>query len=88
MKPLSLILAGLMLSGCSALTPQLVVKEVKVPVPIPCQIVAPERPVMSLDNTPVTEGNIFVIFKRALAEIQERKGYEIKLEGAITACNK
>lgn len=85
MKALLSILAVSMLTACS---PQLIVKEVKVPVPVPCKIVSPEKPVYPLQEAKKNESNIFNITQKALAEIELRQGYETKLEAAITECNK
>ncbi len=76
----------LLLSGCQSLG-QVVTQEVKIPVPVPCKIVSPAKPVMPLQEAEATEGNIFVILQLALAEIELRQGYETELEVAITTCN-
>jgi len=85
MKTMLALLAVVMLTAC---TPSLVVKEVKVPVPVPCRIVSPEKPVYPLQEAKKDEANIFNITQKALAEIELRQGYETKLEAAITECNK
>lgn len=75
-----------MMTGCA--TERLVVKEVKVPVPIPCKIISPDKPVYPLQEAKKEEADIFVITQKALAEIELRQGYETKLEAAIVECNK
>ena len=59
----------------------------EVPIPVKCKIATPEKPYMPMQNA-IPGENIFVKFKKALSEIEFRKGYEIKLEEAITECNK
>lgn len=80
------MLASLLI-GCGTLK-DLVVTEIKVPVIIPCKIVAPDKPVMPLQEAKKDETDIFVITQKALAEIELRIGYETKLEAAIIECNK
>jgi hypothetical protein len=75
------------MTGCG-FNERLVVKEVKVPVPIPCKIVSPDKPVYPLQEAKKEETDIFVITQKALAEIELRQGYETKLEAAILECNK
>ena len=87
MKTFLFIISFLALTGCSTIR-DLVVTEVKVPVPIPCHIVPPERPAMPLQDAKKEEVDPFTILQKALAEIELRIGYETKLEYAITECNK
>jgi hypothetical protein len=87
MKKLFFILIIVSLSGCSTMK-DLVVTEVKVPVIVPCRIVAPDKPAMPLTDALNLDGDIFSITQKALAEIELRKGYEVKLESAIKECNK
>ena len=86
MKQLILLVLTAALVGCAS-TEKIVVKEVKVPVPVYCNIEAPEKPHFPYTDEDLT-GDEYKDTQRALAEIEIRKGYEIKLEGAITACNK
>lgn len=82
----ALVLATLILSGCAAVPPE--VREIKVPVPVPCMISAPSKPSMPIDAISKYENNVFTIVKNLLAEIELRKGYETVLESAIASCNK
>lgn len=84
---IAIVLLGIVMF-LTACTPQLVVQEVKVPVPIPCKIVSPDKPIYPLQEAKKDEKDIFVITQKALAEIELRQGYETKLEVAITECNK
>ena len=76
----------LTLNGCGG--EHTIIKEVKVPVPIACKVIVPERPLMPLEQAKKEEADIFIIMKKALAEIELRQGYETKLESAIIECNK
>ena len=80
------LLTVLFLSGCAG-NPSISVKEVYVEVPVPCKIEKPEKPVFPLQEANKDEDNIYVIIQKALAEIELRKGYEVKLEAAIDQCN-
>ena len=75
-----------LMTGC-ATDKEFIVKEVKVPLPIPCNIIAPQKPAMPSDGLKKDEMDIYVWIKTLLAEIEIRKGYEIQLEVAVTACN-
>ena len=86
LKIIATCIAALLITACGT-TEKLVVKEVSVPVPIPCNIIAPKKPPMPLDGVNPEETDIFVWSKSALGEIELRKGYEHELEAAITSCN-
>ena len=81
-----LVLLLALIAGCS---PQIVREpyEVKVQVKIPCRIVAPEKPIMPFETSPLGE-DIYTKVQKLAAEIKLRKAYELKLEAAIQECNK
>lgn len=80
----SLVYVAVMgLCGCG--TPQL--HQVKVPIPIECRVDKPERPQMPTELL-ASDADIAAIVKAALAEIERREGYEIKLEAALATCTK
>jgi hypothetical protein len=62
------------------------IKPVQVAVPVPCKIIMPSKPVMPLQELSEDESDVFVITQNALAEIELRKGYEVKLEAEAKAC--
>lgn len=78
----------LVLAGCAGQVaeppePQLV--RVEVPVPVPCRTERVQRPVFAVDVLPV--GASIAEQMRALrAERLQRKGYEVRLEAAVAAC--
>jgi hypothetical protein len=74
------------LVGC-ATTKDVVIKEVKVPVPVPCNITVPDEPAYPYTDQPLT-GDEYSDTKHALAEIEIRKGYTGQLLAGIGACNK
>ena len=75
-----LIAACAILAGCSTQ-----IQRINVPVPIACQEAVPERPVMPTEGLePGVEP--FVLTRAALAEIDRREGYELKLRTALIAC--
>lgn len=76
----------LLLTGCS---PPSVIREpfeVKIPVPVPCAVSLPSRPVWELDKKEVINGSLFVQGNGALIEIEQRRAYADQLEAALTAC--
>jgi hypothetical protein len=84
MKTTILLTFFLLLSAC---TPVETIREVKVPVIIPCVDQLPNKPSMPLQEAGPEE-DLFVLTKKALAEIELRKGYEGELESALVACKK
>ena len=71
-----------LLAGCAAAPPS---TRVHVPVPVACQEQEPERPVMPTDSlAPGTPP--WVLHQSALAEIDRREAYEVKLVAALRAC--
>ena len=82
-----IILITLLLVGCSW-KKDLVVREVKIPVLTKCKITKPDRPLTPFMDLSAEEKDIDTIVKSAIAEIEFRVAYEIKLETAIEECNK
>lgn len=63
------------------------VKEVKIPYPVPCVTEMPAKPAFPMAT--VTDGDtVYVLAKKAAAEIELRKGYEAQLETTLEACKK
>lgn len=88
MKKIYLVLAILLLpliGGCLATTGPAIVDH-NVMVQIPCNVTLPEKPVYSLTDTGTVQDSIFDKTKKSLAEIEERKAYEAKLEAAAKSC--
>ena len=59
--------------------------EVRVPVAVPCKTQPIAKPVWPVDVAAADAG-IFDRVKTLIAEIEARVAYEIKLEGAVRAC--
>ncbi|CAN5292462.1 hypothetical protein BH10PSE16_BH10PSE16_00600 [soil metagenome] len=75
-----LIAACAILAGCSTQ-----IQRINVPLPVECKETVPERPVMPTEGLqPGVEP--FVLTRAALAEIDRREGYEVKLVAALVAC--
>lgn len=74
------------LAGC-AVEPQVITHavEAKVPVPVPCKTKPVERPAFALDAVSPSD-DVYTKGRAALVEIEQRKGYETKLEAANAAC--
>ena len=80
----------LFLAGCGT-TAQTVATDVQVvdrPVPVPCKIKLPEKPVPYVSQVQLTgtTQDLVLIWRAAEAELESRIGYERELEAAARAC--
>lgn len=82
---LAIMVMLFIITGCCASKPPTIITN-KVMVPVPCKITIPSKPVMPLTDTGDIMDDIFVKSKKALAEINIRKGYEAELEAAVGSC--
>jgi len=82
----TLLLSVLLLAGCVTNQPPNVVDH-NIMVTIPCKVVIPVKPVMPLTDTATVDDDLFVKSKKALAEIELRKGYEGEIEAAAKSCS-
>jgi len=83
----AIVIAGaLVLVGCGA-APRVEVQEVKVPVPVECREPIPDRPSMPTEAL-ADDADPFVLLRAALAEIDRREGYEVRLLAALMACTR
>ncbi|KAF1054971.1 MAG: hypothetical protein GAK34_00656 [Delftia tsuruhatensis] len=80
----TLLLAVLALAGCGS-APRVEVQTVKVPVPVECREPVPDRPSMPTEAL-AEDADPFELLRAALAEIDRREGYEIRLQAALMAC--
>jgi type IV pilus biogenesis protein CpaD/CtpE len=78
----SVLIAALLLTGCAS-TDRLV--QVKVPLPVACQVVEPARPMMDTE-TVLISAPIDELARAMRAEIERREGYEGQLRAALNAC--
>jgi hypothetical protein len=83
-KLLSLLLISLVFTGC-ACHPREVQVRVEVPIPVPCKVAPIEKPIFLLQEAKQEE-SFGTKLKKALSEIETRKGYETKLEAAVRSC--
>lgn len=72
----------LLLTGCAS-TDRLV--QVKVPLPVACQVAEPARPMMDTDTVSLS-ASIDELARAMRAEIERRDGYEGQLRAALVAC--
>lgn len=79
-----LLLGALALAGCGS-TPRVEIQEVKVPVPVECREPIPDRPSMPTE-TLAEDAGPFELLRAALAEIDRREGYEVRLLSALLIC--
>ena len=78
----SVLIAALLLTGCAS-TDRLV--QVKVPLPVACQITEPARPMMDTETVSIS-ASIDELARAMRAEIERREGYEGQLRAALSAC--
>ena len=71
----------LILPGCATTSSNIPV-EVKVPVPVKCQVETPTEPVISCYK----DSDIFELTKCMIYEIKVRKSYEKELNVALESC--
>ena len=87
MKTILLAVAAVvLLAGCET-APRVVTETVIVekPAPVPCRIPPIALPRFAVDH--VSPADDMVTINRAMrAEIEQRRGYEIKLEAGVKAC--
>ncbi|SDZ52988.1 hypothetical protein [Delftia lacustris] len=81
-----LLLGALALAGCGSV-PRVEVQEVKVPVPVECREPIPDRPAMPTE-TLADDADPFELLRAALAEIDRREGYEVRILAALIACTR
>ena len=79
-----MLLASLALAGCGSV-PRVEVQAVKVPVPVECREPVPDRPSMPTE-TLAEDAGPFELLRAALAEIDRREGYEVRLLSALLIC--
>ncbi|WP_333906957.1 hypothetical protein [Delftia acidovorans] len=79
-----LLLGALALAGCGSV-PRVEIQEVKVPVPVECREPIPDRPGMPTEAL-ADDADPFELLRAALAEIDRREGYEVRLLAALLIC--
>lgn len=80
----AMLLGALALAGCGSV-PRVEIQEVKVPVPVECREPIPDRPAMPTEAL-AEDADPFELLRAALAEIDRREGYEVRLLAALMAC--
>lgn len=86
MKLIALLFVAL-LSGCQC-KPTIIKEPVEVikPVPVPCKVELPKRPVWQMDYPEVRSAGLFVKGNSALLELEQRRQYERELEAVLKTC--
>lgn len=70
------------LAGCEAV-PRVV--QVRVPVPVACQVEEPQRPALGIDSMPI-DAPVDELVRNLRADHDVRDGYEGELRAALRAC--
>jgi hypothetical protein len=83
-RQFAVLLGVLNLVGCGTV-PRVEVQTVKVPVPVECREPIPDRPAMPTE-TLAEDADPFELLRAALAEIDRREGYEVRLLAALLIC--
>lgn len=77
--------ALLALAGCATAPAHVELQQVKVAVPVACREQVPDRPAMPTEA--LSPGvHPFDLLRAALAEIDGREGYEVRLRTALEIC--
>ena len=78
-------LAFLLLAGCGSAPPLVETVIVEKPVAVPCKIAPIAQPQFEVNR--VSPSDDMVTINRALrAELEQRRGYELKLEAGVKSC--
>lgn len=85
-RQFAVLAAALALAGCGSV-PRVEIQEVKVPVPVECREPIPDRPAMPTAALAEDAGP-FELLRAALAEIDRREGYEVRLLAALISCTR
>lgn len=91
MKRVALVLAALVLASCgSAPRERIVIKEVKIPVPVPCldEKDLPPEPTYEGDAVDLERANIFELVQAILVEREQRKEVDAKRRAVLSVCVK
>lgn len=85
MKTAIALIAACALSACSAGRNHVEIQRVNVAVPVECKEPIPDRPAMPTEALrPGADVDQFA--QAAMAEIERREGYEVRLSTALAAC--
>ena len=82
----NIIFVAFFIMGCSSTSIPTIVNH-DVMVTVPCNTTLPLKPLMPLTDTGNVSDDIFTKTKKALAEIDIRRGYEAELESIATSCS-
>lgn len=83
----AVLLAGLLLTGCAtAPEPRVQIKEVRIPVSVPCRVKLPPEPTYADELVPL-DADLFTKAKALLQAREQRKAYQAELEAAAKSCS-
>ena len=80
-----IVIASIVLAGCTTVPPAPPYVEVKVPIAVPCRTADITRPAFAVDQLPIG-ANIDVQMRALRAERHQRIGYERELIAVNEAC--
>lgn len=89
MRAIYFVACCAMAAGCTTTkeTTPVELQKINIAVPVPCQVATPERPAMPTEAL-APGADPFGLLRAALAEIDRREGYELKLLSALEACTR
>ncbi len=79
------VLVALLLAGCAHTQPQIVTKEVRVPISVPCKVTEPAVPSYAADTVGLDE-DLFGLVRALLVDREQRKAEAVELRAAVKAC--
>jgi hypothetical protein len=86
---LAAVACSLAIAGCAGLPaqcePEIKLVELRVPVAVPCSAPIPLEPAWALDNV-AAGADVDRLMAAALAEIEQRRGYQKQLAAAVEGC--
>lgn len=88
MRSVGALLLSLALTACAHTPrePVTVVREVKVPISVPCKITEPAQPAYAADAVSL-DAPLFDLVRSLLVEREQRKAEAVELRAAVKSCS-
>jgi len=80
------VLCALLLAGCAHTEPQIVYRDVKVLVSVPCKVTLPDEPEYATTGLTLDEP-LFDLVRAVLVELEQRKARDVEVTAAAKSCS-